>query len=178
MATQGPNGGTGAGVGWTGPTNIASTNAVYATFSVPGTLTSTSLSTSTLGFSIPVGATINGIQVDIVRHSSATGSLSLSGGSGGTGVSLTKVAGTPVGTPKNDATLWGLGDATTTLGNAADLWGAAWAPADINSTGFGATLQIDNTNAAARTASIDSILITVTFTPAAATATSQMFMVF
>lgn len=178
MATQGPNGGAGAGAGWAGLGNIAATDAIYATQSVAGTAASTSLSTSTLGFTIPAGATINGITVAVVRHASATGSLSITGSSGGTGISLTKVAATPTGTAKLTGGGWGLVDATDTFGNAADLWGTTWTPADINSTGFGAILQVDNTNVAARTASVDSILITVTFTPAVATATSQMFMVF
>lgn len=173
MATQGPLGGTGVGASWTNPTNIATTNAVYATESVAGSSSSTNLNTSSMGFSIPVGATINGIQIDIIRHASAISSLNF----GTSGVNLTK-AGTPVGTNVVDGTNWGTTDATTTFGGPASLFGTTWAPSDINNTGFGVVLIVDNVNAVARTASIDSVLITVTFTPATSTSTSQMFMMF
>jgi len=181
MATQGPNGGTGSGVGWTGPTNIATTNAVYATQSVAALNNSTDLSTSTLGFSIPAGATINGIQVDVVRHASAVTSLDFADtiGSGLPRVSISKVAGTRTGTPKTEGTQWGTTDATTTFGSGADLWGTTWTSTEINATGFGAVISCENTNGAlARTASIDSILITVTYTPAAVSNTAQMFNIF
>ena len=176
--TQGPSGGTGSGAGWTGPTNIAATDAVYATQSIVAAGPSTSLSSSTFGFSIPVGDTINGIQVDIVSHCSAISSCSFSTVQGGIGISVTKVAATATGTAKSNTTTWAVTDGTTTFGSAADLWGTTWTPADVNSTGFGVIFQIDNANGvSARTASIDSASITVTFTPAA-TGSSQMFKVF
>lgn len=175
--TQGPIGGTGSGAGWTGPTNIAVTDAVYATQSVLSLNISTALSTSTLGFSIPAGSTINGIQVDIVRHASSGSSMDFGTTQGATGVSLSKVAGTRVGTAKNDTTLWGTTDATTTFGSAADLWGTTWTAAEVNATGFGVVMDCENNNATlARTASIDSILVTVTFTPPPSQ--SQMLKVF
>jgi trimeric autotransporter adhesin len=177
-AIQGPLGGTGSGAGWTGQTNIAVTDTVYATQLIPAAGPSTSLSSSTFGFTIPVGAVINGIQIDIVSHCSAINSCSFSTVQAGIGISITKVAGIATGTAKSNTTTWVVTDGTTTFGSAVDLWGTTWSPADINSTGFGTVFQIDNANGvSARTASIDSVLITVTFTPAS-TSSSQMFKVF
>jgi len=167
--TAGPQGGTGAGAGWSGPTNIAATDGVYATQGIAGTSDSTNLSTSAMGFSIPATATINGIQVDIVRHASAASSLNFAdpNGLGNFGVALTKVAGTQTGTAKTNSTLWGTSDATTTLGGSTDLWGTTWTPSDINSAGFGVVCAVANANASGRTASIDSIRVTVTYTDSA-----------
>lgn len=172
--TAGPLGGTGSGAGWVNPTNVAVTDGIYSTQSIPLSSTSTSLSVSSYGFSIPVGATINGITVAVVRHAAIASSLEFA-----TGVNITKVAGVATGTVKTDATQWGITDATTTFGNGADLWGLTWSVSDINSTGFGFTCVVDNVNAVGnRVANIDSILITVTFTPAATPAGSQMFKLF
>jgi hypothetical protein len=96
---------------------------------------------------------------------------------GNTGVKLTKVAGIGIGTAKLDTTSWGLSDATFTEGSGADLWGTTWTPADINSTGFGVLVQVENNGGVARVASVDSVLITVTFTPAVANS-AQMFQMF
>lgn len=180
MATQGPNGGTGSGAGWTGPGNVAATDGIYATASIATVADSTILTSTGFGFSIPAGATINGIQVDIVRHASSIGSLAFDDSLviGCIGVKMVK-AGVGAGTNKLNSTVWNITDATTTLGNSADLWGTTWTPADINASNFGVQCQVENQSAGARTASIDSMLITVTFTPAAGgTSTSQMFKVF
>lgn len=164
--TAGPNGGTGASGSWTTPTNIATTNAVYSVISIAASGISTGpLSSSAFGFTIPVGSTINGIQVDIVRHCSAVTSCNISGVLGAQ-AQITKVAATGVGTILNDAINWGTTDATTTFGGSASLLGLTWTVSDINSSGFGFIMSVENANGTtARTASVDSILITVTFTP-------------
>lgn len=181
MATQGPNSAaTITGGAWTNPTNAATTNAVYATQSIPATSDSSILVFSNYGLAIPAGATINGITVAIIAHASVSASIDLGdiNALGNTGVKLTKVAGIGVGTAKLDTTLWGTTDSTFTEGNGADLWGTTWTPSDINSTGFGVLVQVENISGFARTASIDSVLITVTFTPAVVVSSSQMFKMF
>lgn len=177
MSTAGPNA-AGTGSGWTNSANITASDSVYATNNVAGTGVSATLAASNFGFSIPAGATINGIQASVIVKASAASSLDLAQTSAAAnGIQLTKVAGTGVGTAKNDSTAWGTTNTTINLGTTSDLWGTTWAPADINSTGFGLILQCENNNASIRTASCDFVSITVTYTPAAATSTSQMFMV-
>lgn len=86
------------------------------------------------GFSIPTGATIDGIEVEVERHS-----LADSGGDFGVDLSVRLVkGGTFTGDDKADTTThWPTTDAYKTYGGATDLWGETWTAADINSTGFG-----------------------------------------
>lgn len=167
--TQGPNNANLAnitGVAWSNPQNAATTDAAYATVVITGTFdVGSDLCHSNFGFSIPAGATINGITVAYVVHASAISSLDFEIGVG-SGVAITKVAGTRAGTAKSDVTKWGTTDSTITFGSGADLWGTTWTPTDINSSGFGVCADVANVNAANRTAFIDSALITITFTPA------------
>lgn len=166
-STQGPNSGTTAGTSWVNPTNAQTTNAIYATCIANNAPCGTSLSGSTYGFSIPAGATINGITVTLVVNS-ASNAWSLNNGFGGTGICVTKTAATCVGTSKIDATAWTTTDVTITEGSGSDLWGTTWAPSDINATGFGTMINPENGIALSKQAGVDSMLITVTFTPAAA----------
>jgi len=52
---------------------------------------------------------------------------------------------------------------TESLGGAADLWGAAWTPADINNANFGVQISAISTQNAP-SAQVDFIQITVTYT--------------
>ena len=91
------------------------------------------------GFAIPVGATIDGIEVTIIRRR----------GGGGAGtirdkvVSLTKDGSTLIGDNKMVGTAWGTDMIGFSYGGAADLWGLTWTVAEINSGGFGIGLQVD-----------------------------------
>lgn len=167
-STQGPNSAaTITGTGWTSPTNAATTNAIYATQTISALSCSGILTFSGYGFAIPVGAAINGITVSIVGHASTATNLDLANSQVcGGGVQLTKTVGVGVGSVITDATVWPIADTTFTEGSGANLWGTTWAPGDINASGFGVLVTLENTNATlTRTASVDSVLITVTFTP-------------
>jgi hypothetical protein len=175
--TQGPNSGTTAGASWTNPTNAQVTDAVYATCTTNNAPCSSSLSGSTYGFSIPAGATINGITVTLVVHS-ANNAWSLNNAFGGTGICVTKTAATCAGTSKIDAAAWATTDVTLTEGSGADLWGTTWTASDINATGFGVSINPENGVALSKQAAVDSMLITVTFTPAAASSSSGFLKMF
>ena len=57
-----------------------------------------------------------------------------------------------------------------TYGGPTDLWGTTWTPAQLNATNFGVRLRIKNRNSSiARTASINQIRVTVTYTGAVTT---------
>ncbi len=63
---------------------------------------------------------------------------------------------------------------TATYGSASDLWGTTWTPAEINNTNFGVSLSVLNQSGfSSRTASVDYIQITVTYTAPAAEPTTQ-----
>ena len=146
-------------VSWTNPGNIIADDTSYTTATLSNAI-SRYLQGTNYGFTIPANATINGIAVAIGRFESATGA--------GKDVqdnivSLIK-GGTLTGTNKAaTSTEWPTGSpVAATYGSISDLWGTTWTPADINASNFGVALSARSSNS--RTASVDYIQITVTYT--------------
>jgi hypothetical protein len=164
MPTAGPNNpsansGGGAGdVGWVSPGNAYTSDNAYMTADggFTGGLTDI-LRLTGFGFSVPGGATINGITVEIERKSSGVVTDAT--------VRLLK-AGTETGSNKASASGWPPADAYATYGGAADLWGTTWTAAQINAGTFGVSLSANLDVVAA--ASVDHVRVTVTYTAAAA----------
>ena len=170
-ATAGPNNaGTGAnvtGVGtvaWTGYGYITTVGTPYATVSLnsgnPGQV-SNYLRGTGYGFSIPTNATINGITVTINRQSTGTSSPFIRDNE----VKLVK-GGVIQATNLAATTDWPTSMGTATYGGTAILWGTTWTPSDINNSEFGVVLSVRNANTnfnRDRTASVDYIRITVTY---------------
>lgn len=146
MTQVGPNAtGTGStlstgGAAWSNPTNIEANDSSYATSSPTSGLTN-ALVASNFGFSIPAGATINGVQVDITRHASALNTFKDSL------VKLTANAGTGVITGcanKASASNWGTSDADVSYGGSADTWSISAAnltSSVVNGSGFGVVFE-------------------------------------
>ena len=164
MASQGPlSPGTladDAGVGtltWANPSNAASSNNSYATITfTAASQVSHYLKATNLGFSIPTGATINGIVVEVERNVFDEAGIALDtrarivkGGSIG---STEKATGTSV--PDTDAYI--------TFGSSSDLWGETWTDSDINGSTFG--FAYSSTSSKAATLSVDHIRVTVHYT--------------
>ena len=152
----------GAGTAWSNPGNVIANDNVYTTVSGTGSAFSEYLYATNYGFSIPSTATITGIQVAIGRYTSGSGETAyiqdnsvqlLQGGTGG-------------GT--NEAytsTNWPTSEGTANYGTTTDLWGSTWTPAQINNSGFGVQLKVNNTSGShSRTANVDYIEVTVTYT--------------
>lgn len=163
-ATAGPEYGTGSDGGgslaWTGATNISANNNNEATRSLNQNQTSNTLWAKNMGFAIPEDATIQGISVTIGRFTSGSSSPLIRDNT----VSLTKDGSAFVG--DNNAvtgTNWPTSEGTRTYGSASSLWGTTWTPAEINATTFGVGLRASNTNSSSRTASVDYMNITVTY---------------
>lgn len=164
--TVGPNyAGTGTsegpGVVWTNPGNISIDDNSYATaLSLTTDQLSQVLHATNFGFSIPIDATIAGIEIIIARYSPTTDPNIIRDNS----VRLLK-SGSPVGTNKAiTGTNWpnnteGVGEAV--YGNSTDLWGTTWTPEEINSSDFGVELIATNIGYNAHTASVDYIKITI-----------------
>ncbi len=156
-----------SGVGtmaWSNPGYITGDDSNYATASGSNGFVTHYLRGTGYGFSVPAGATINGITVAINRASSNSNSPRIRDSE----VKLVKAgavqnaanrAATGTDWPANDAF------ATATYGGAADLWSTSWTAADINNANFGVVLSVTNTNSNSRTASVDYMQITVTYTP-------------
>lgn len=170
-ATQGPNtatatgdcindSGTGTAV-WTTPGNAFSTDTTYATISVDGTI-SNYIKCTDFGFNIPAGATIDGIQVGVERQASATNN----GGVVDSAIRVVK-GGSIGSTDRKTTTVYTTSNVTENHGATNDLWGTTWTVSDINASDFGAAVAVTKASSggAAITASVDSISITVTYTP-------------
>jgi hypothetical protein len=153
---------------WTGsPTliaAIAADDANFASVDLHNGSTSDYLEATNYGFTIPTGATINGIQVTIMRYSSSN--------SGGSSIDDAHVriikGGSITGNDKQQSgtTNWPTSEVLATYGNSSDLWGATpWTAADINATNFGVALAVTNeNNGNHRIAYVDYIQVTVTYT--------------
>ena len=135
------------------PINIDPNNANY-------------LQATNFGFSIPAGATIDGIQVDVERHFTKT----LTAGCQDASVRIVQ-DGTEAGTDlvTDPPTTWSLNtDAYTTYGGATELWGLTWTVDQINSANFGFSIAtIGFGLGGTYTAYVDHIRITVYYTEAA-----------
>ncbi len=147
----------GPGANWASPESAESSNNVYASASVDGTVTDP-LQCTNYGFDIPATATIVGIEVRVERKASNTNN----GGSRDNSLNLVK-AGTAVGANRATGTTYTTTDTVETHGSPTDLWGTTWTPADINNANFGAVFTATKPSAAggAHTVTVDQIQITV-----------------
>ncbi|MFM2407527.1 MAG: hypothetical protein RL358_269 [Pseudomonadota bacterium] len=149
-----------AALAWapTPTTNVNLSDNVYATATVNGT--SNYLKCTGYNFAIPSAATILGVVVNVERKSSSSTRT--------TDGAMRLVKAGVIGTvDRAKTTVYSTTDVVETHGTAADLWGVAWTPADINSATFGAAFAAKTTRS--RTVSVDHMPITVTYsTPAAA----------
>lgn len=144
-------------VAWGSTGNAVSSNNSYATATVDGTTTNW-LRCLNYSFSIPAGATILGIEVNVERRSNRT----QNGGSQDAGMRLVK-AGAIQATDRSSGTTYTTGDVVETHGGAADLWGTTWTPAEINAANFGAAFAATKPSGggAAHMVSVDFMSITV-----------------
>ncbi len=173
MASQGPNApGTTAndtGVGtkpWANPGNSTSSDNIYSTITtltIGFPITTNYLKVTNFGFSIPSGATIDGIVVEFERKSSfLTGSFYYKDST----ISLSK-GGTISGNNKADTiTSWSTTEGFFSYGSSSDLWGLSWTDTDINASTFGVAISILGNRGGKNnvTASVDFIRITVYYT--------------
>lgn len=147
---------------WTSPTSTFSSNNTYATRVMSGTSITHYLKANNFGFSVPTGATILGIKVEVER--------SRTGGTTGevrdSQVKIVKADGSTGTQNKADTvTNWPTTDAYATYGSFSDLWGeTTWKPQDINNSNFGVVVAATgSTSTTNRTANVDHIRITVTY---------------
>lgn len=164
--TVGPNfagsGATSGGTGdaWTNPGRIIANDNSYTSATIADNSSSENLLATNFGFSIPTTATITGIEVTIGRYSSSPNKIY------DNNVQLL-VGGSATGTNKalSSTTYWPTTETAATYGSTTDLWGATLTPAIINASNFGVLFDANNNNnGTARTAYVDYIQISVTYT--------------
>lgn len=98
------------------------------------------LKATNFGFSIPTGATIDGVIVEIKRRyqnlTAGTNPLVVD-----SRVRIIKADASIGSTDRSSATTWPVALTFETYGGSSDLWGETWAPADINDADFGVALS-------------------------------------
>lgn len=140
---------------WANPGNVVVSLDLYATFDGGNNDISEYLKSTGYGFSIPVGNSIDGIEVKIERKGSSANRLL------DNSVRLVK-GGAISGDDKATGTSYPTDDTVATYGGPTDLWGLTWDAADINASDFGNVLSSKRTSGGGmHTASVDHITITV-----------------
>lgn len=177
MASVGPNtagtassdAGDGSGTfSWTDTAATAALDAAYtiAASNASGTRYSRDLRLSNFGFSVPAGATINGV----VAHIHRKYYYPVGGGCYDYVVKLVK-AGAITGDNKASADMWGIGTIQDiTYGAADNLWGVSLGVDDVNASNFGLVLQVYHVSALVRVieSHVDYVTMTVYYTAGAA----------
>lgn len=158
-----------SGSDWINPGNITASDDSRSTAALTGSASlrfTQYLIASNFGFSIPSGATIDGILVEIERSATTT-----SGSPRDLIVQLTDDAASTglAGDNKADtATTWPTTDAYASYGGASDTW--AFSPTDsiINASGFGVLIRAQKTSGeTSTTVRVDHVRITVYYTAGA-----------
>lgn len=186
MSTAGPNScGTGSNyndggdVAWSSPTNIQSDDSSYASVALSGSGSSQAhsqaLYAKNFGFSIPADATITSIKFTVKRKGVI---LSISEYH----FIMCNASGSPSGSDKADtSTRWSGSDETiekpsgATTGDST-YWGLTLTPALVNDADFGVMISVYNVSVNPRTAQIQYVSCTVTYTvPTTLTASSGSF---
>ncbi len=153
---------------WSNPGNITAEDGTCATAAFGISDADTDYLTGEgFGFSVPGGATINGIKVEWKVKTSATGHNSRD-----ENVKIIK-ADVISGTNKANGANWTASLAYQVYGGPTDLWGLSWTPANINDPLFGAALSAQCDVNSLVTLSVDYVRITVCYTIAGFTAKSR-----
>jgi len=162
MATQTQSPGTMADdtsvgtIAWSNPDNAKVSDNVYATATKASNGQTHRLVATNFGFSIPAGATINGIIVESeIKYSGGNGVIN--------GNRQLLKAGSLTGTGKSNGDSWPATDTYDSWGSSSDLWGATLSADDVNNSGFGVGLYAYGYGAN-WIAYVDHIRITVYYT--------------
>ncbi len=120
--------------------------------------TSYYLKVTDFGFNIPATAEIRGIEVEVDRYYSTTGTATVVDNS------IRLVQGDNItGADRSVGATWPNSETDNyeSFGDSDDLWGLSWAPADINNSNFGVAIQAVLGVSGAANAWVDHIRITV-----------------
>jgi len=144
---------------WGTPGNATADDASYASI-LAKNVTTHYLKATDFGFSIPSGATIDGIVVEWKRKAFSQTATII------TDSSLKLVKGGVIGgTNKSSAATWTTAENWISFGGASDLWGETWSDTDINDSTFGTVLSAAIANGfGTNQAAVNACRITVYYT--------------
>lgn len=149
----------GSGQTWTNASNVSASDNIYATFGNlpnPAGAFTDYLVVTGFGFSVPPGATISGIVVEVERSDP-------NGRTADNSIRIVKNGVISASEYGNSAT-YSFSDNSQSFGNAGELWGESWTAADINSPSFGIAISAKRSVSSGTTGGrIDNIRIAVFF---------------
>jgi len=148
---------------WTNPNNIYVSDNLYASiFTSYESVYTHYLKATNFSFSIPTGATINGIFVGIEYNANRNSGVDYTIDSE---VKIMKNGVISATNRSDSVNKWPTVDTNKTYGNSTDLWGEDWTAEDINSNGFGIVVSAYSTSGEEDVySSIDNVRITVNYT--------------
>lgn len=153
---------TGIGVWVTDVNNVKAWDGVEAFTQVIGppfgTTPSHPINCTNFGFSIPSGATIDGIVASIVQRDANSSPPAWNH------IMQLIKGGSRAGTNKGDDTTNRASSALYTFGASNDLWGLTLSPSDVNASNFGVSTSYASSNAIQM--AVDAFWLTVYYTPA------------
>lgn len=177
MATQTafPTVFTGSGAQWTNTSNLGADDGTEATLTLPAD-GDVLLFAKGFGFSIPGGATINGVRLDWQHYKfSGTGTVPPENGAQ---QFLTKDGATGAGTGISGSTGWTIGESwgigppgvIDTMGMGAliptPMWGTTLTAAEINAATFGVIIRTWDLDSRSSVGKVDYVKLTVDYTAA------------
>lgn len=144
---------------WNSPGNVTASDNIRARQDISPLSSTNYLKTTGFNFSIPLGATINGIVAEAEVQSLDSPSDYIYDNA----VRIVKSG--LVGTADRSSGAFWASEGYISHGSASDLWGESWTPADINSSNFGVAISAKNVETTSPwSAEIDHIRITVYYT--------------
>ncbi|MCH7878326.1 MAG: hypothetical protein IH914_03310, partial [candidate division Zixibacteria bacterium] len=148
---------------WSTPGNVTADDGIFNDLSSAMTTTTESswfLDCTMSGnvFTIPAGATINGITVTMESQDNEAGPAVDS-------VILIIKSGTASGTDHKNGVGWPITLGTKVWGSTSDLWGLTWTVPDINATNFGIRIKCAGGVSGEALPAIDYVQISIDFTP-------------
>lgn len=149
----------GSGKKWNNATNIYTSNGSDAyTYMNSNGGNSEYLEATGFGFSIPSGATIDGVVATVECAASSTNAAY------DRDVYLTTDGSSNTGNDQASSTYLNTYDTDFTYGNSTSTWGATLTASDVNGSGFGVRFRLRNMSSSRRYGYVDYIAITVYYT--------------
>lgn len=149
-------------INWGATSDALTCNSIFAGVAVASAVNTHYLKLTNFGFSIPTGATIDGIIVNITRGSQTPTRLSKDNE-----IKIIKADGSIGSVNKAVATNWPPDPSVAIYGGISDLWGETWTSTDINNAAFGIAISAHLNGSAPFSfsdASVDCATITVYYT--------------
>ena len=143
---------------WTNPTNAYTSDNQYAIEATAGEMQDY----YNFGFNVPIGATINGIEVAVEGYAELN--FEFNGDAAAVKMQVSNDFGSTYSTAQGISFTTAEGEVTHTYGGATNLWGLSWASGDFANTDFMIRIEMDRLYGGATAFNADHIQVKVYYT--------------